>query len=72
MSRSLSEDTMDGLTITTDTIRALRAEAAEAGDDDCVCICNLALDKSVPTIEMMDARQQVADIIHDARAISAT
>lgn len=59
---------MDANTITTATIRTLSTEAAAAGDMDTVETCRVALDKSIPTADMMRARQRCADIIDDAAA----
>jgi hypothetical protein len=56
-------------TISTDTIRALKLEARTANDIDTYTTCARALDKSIPTAEMMRNRQRCADIVNDARAM---
>lgn len=60
--------TLTGDTITTATIRTFRDAAGAAGDLEAVAICERALDKSIPTSEMMSARQSVADMVTEARA----
>jgi hypothetical protein len=65
---TISTAALTGDTITTRAIRAFAAEAAAAGDAAAVELCDRCLDKSIPTQQMMSARQVVADMITAARA----
>jgi hypothetical protein len=56
-------------TITEEQIKALQAEAAEAGDTGMVGVCNAALrPRLVGRAWSERARQQCCDVINDARA----